>query len=322
MSGVGRKSLQLTPGRQQLLVLLGAAIIMYLVLPQVGDFRHSLALAKQAQLNLLVVSLAFTALSYVAAAGNYYLLAIKHLAYFRTLLIQLAGMFVNRLLPAGIGSISVNYLNLRRSGHSGPEAASVVAANNGLGIFGNLLLLAALWLPLHNHLPGLSIGHINKSPVILLTIAFVAIILWVIFYTRYREQLARNLRIFGRQLLAYRHRRGHLLAALICSIGLTLVNVLSLWFCVLAMHINVPFIAVLVIFSFGVALGAATPTPGGLGGVEAGLVAGLVAYNVDGAAALAAVLVYRLISYWLPLIVGAIALVASQRRGYLFLPRA
>jgi undecaprenyl-diphosphatase len=258
-------------------------------------------------------------MSYVAAAGNYCILAFRPLAYGRTLLIQLAGMFVNRLLPAGIGSISVNYLNLRQSRHNGAQAASVVAANNGLGIIGNSLLLVLLLIPLHDRLPPMQLGHIGDLKLIVPVIIVVAAILWAVFYTRYRKQLLRNLESFGHQLLAYRHRRRRLFFGLLCSIGLTMSNVLSLWFCILAMHISLPFIAVLIVFSFGMVLGAATPTPGGLGGVEAGLVAGLVAYHVDSAPALAAVLVYRLISYWLPLIAGAIALFISQRHGYLSL---
>lgn len=311
------KRLRLTPGKQQFLVLLIAAIIMYIALPQLGNFRHSFDLAEGANSNLLALAVVFTAMSYVAAAGNYWLLAKHRLSYFRTLLIQLAGMFVNRLLPAGIGSISVNFLNLRQSGHSGAEAASVVAANNSLGVAGNLLLLIGLWVPYHDNLPGLRFGHIDDALLWLAIISGAIILLWLIFYTRYRKQIAHNIRLFWRQLLSYRHRRGRLLAALVCSMSLTMANVLSLWFCVLAMHISLPFIAILITFSFGMALGAATPTPGGLGGVEAGLAAGLVAYGVDSAAALAAVLVYRLISYWLPLAVGAMALIVSQRRNYL-----
>jgi undecaprenyl-diphosphatase len=314
---VADRSLKLTPGRQQLLVLLIAGIVFYIAIPRFGSFRHSLSLAMDADTGLLLISFGFTALSYVAAAGNYRLLAVRALSYIRTLVIQLAGMFVNRLLPAGIGSISVNYLNLRQSGHSGAQAASVVAVNNGLGIIGNLLLLIGLWLPYHDRLPGLRMGSFNKTLVVVVVVSMLALLLWTIFFTRYRQQLENALSSFGRQLLSYRHRRSRLFAALICSMCLTLSNVLSLWFCVLAMNINLPFIAVFIAFSFGVALGAATPTPGGLGGVEAGLVAGLVAYHVDSSAALAAVLVYRLISYWLPLSAGAAAFLISQRRGYL-----
>jgi uncharacterized protein (TIRG00374 family) len=117
-------------------------------------------------------------------------------------------------------------------------------------------------------------------------------------------------------LLAYRKHPFELKGALLSSMILTLCNVLSLYFCVLALHIALPFIAVLLVFSLGIALGTATPTPGGLGGVEAGLVAGMVAYHVASADALAAVLAYRLISYWLALVIGAGAFVVTERRGY------
>lgn len=310
------KQLQLVPARQRLLILAGAIIIFYVIVPQLGNFHRSLAFINDAQPSLLALSLIGSALSYVAAAGTYCLLALRPLKYLRTLVIQLAGMFVNRLLPAGIGGIGVNYLYLRKSRHSPTQAASVVAANNSLGIIGHVLLLAAFLLSLHNDLPGLQLRHINNMKLIAV-IALLAGLLWVIFYKRYGQQLVRNIRAFLVQLLAYRHRPRRLTAALLCSMGLTLSNVLSLWFCVLAMHISLPFIAVLIVFSFGIALGTATPTPGGLGGVEAGLVAGLVIYHVDSAPALAAVLVYRLISYWLPLAVGAIAFIISQQRGYI-----
>jgi undecaprenyl-diphosphatase len=314
---MANRSLKLSPGRQHLLVLFAAAIVFYLVLPQLGDFRHSWSLVKNARPPLLTAALLFTCLSYVMAAGTYYLLALKPLSYWRTLIIQLAGMFVNRLLPAGLGSISVNFLNLRRSGHSSAQAVSVVATNNSLGVAGNVLLLAALWLPLRGNLPGLSLAGVTKKIEILVAVSFIVLIFWIVFYTRYRSQMTRHIRAFVKQLSKYRYKKERLAAALLCSVGLTMSNMLSFWLCVLAMHISLPFIAVLIILSFGTALGSATPTPGGLGGVEAGLLAGLLAYQVDSTAALAAVMSYRLASYWLPLVAGALALVFSQRDGYL-----
>jgi uncharacterized membrane protein YbhN (UPF0104 family) len=62
-------------------------------------------------------------------------------------------------------------------------------------------------------------------------------------------------------------------------------------------------------------------TPGGLGFVEAGLVGTLTVAGVPGPAALAATLLYRLVSYWLPLPVGGLAYLAFRRR-YGTAPRA
>lgn len=52
-------------------------------------------------------------------------------------------------------------------------------------------------------------------------------------------------------------------------------------------------------------LGTFAPTPGGVGVVEAGLTGALMAAGVDGASALAGVLVYRFLTYVLPIAFGA-----------------
>ena len=48
-------------------------------------------------------------------------------------------------------------------------------------------------------------------------------------------------------------------------------------------------------------------TPGGLGFVEVGLVGFLGFAGMDTGAALVATLAYRLVSYWLPMLAGAVA---------------
>jgi uncharacterized membrane protein YbhN (UPF0104 family) len=61
-------------------------------------------------------------------------------------------------------------------------------------------------------------------------------------------------------------------------------------------------------------LGGALPLPGGLGGIDGGLIGTLVVYGVAAAPAAAAVLLYRVILFWVPLIMGVPALI-SLRRG-------
>jgi uncharacterized protein (TIRG00374 family) len=65
--------------------------------------------------------------------------------------------------------------------------------------------------------------------------------------------------------------------------------------------------AVLVQAFFVGMLGNLLPMPGGVGGVEGGMIGALVAFNVDGGLAVVAVLVYRAFTFWLPLIPGVIA---------------
>jgi uncharacterized membrane protein YbhN (UPF0104 family) len=61
-------------------------------------------------------------------------------------------------------------------------------------------------------------------------------------------------------------------------------------------------------------LGGLLPLPGGLGGIDGGLVGTLIVYGAPAAGAAAAVLAYRVILFWLPLLVGSVAF-ASLRRG-------
>jgi uncharacterized protein (TIRG00374 family) len=57
-------------------------------------------------------------------------------------------------------------------------------------------------------------------------------------------------------------------------------------------------------YALGNVIGSLVPTPGGLGGVEAGLYSGLTFFGYDASSSFAAVCLYRLITYWLPIIPG------------------
>ncbi len=61
-------------------------------------------------------------------------------------------------------------------------------------------------------------------------------------------------------------------------------------------------------------LGGLLPLPGGLGGIDGGLFGALIVFGTPAAVTAAAVLAYRVILFWLPLLVGAVAFI-SLRRG-------
>jgi uncharacterized protein (TIRG00374 family) len=64
------------------------------------------------------------------------------------------------------------------------------------------------------------------------------------------------------------------------------------------------------------ALAAAAPSPGGLGALEAALVAGLTGVGMAAGPAVSAVLLYRLATYWLPVAPGWLSWRVLQRREY------
>jgi uncharacterized protein (TIRG00374 family) len=67
----------------------------------------------------------------------------------------------------------------------------------------------------------------------------------------------------------------------------------------------------------GNTVGTAVPTPGGLGAVEAALTAGVTAIGVSTGVAVSSVLLYRLVSFWLPILPGWIMWTQMQKRNLL-----
>jgi glycosyltransferase 2 family protein len=297
--------------RQSLLVTGLFLVALYVLVPQLNTFHSSGHLLLHPAAGWVALAIGLTAATYLAAAATYCLLAFQALRYRSTVIVQLGAMFVNRLLPSGLGALGVNYAYLRRMQHSPAQAGSVVAINNLLGVVGNGLLAGlVLGIAGSSALPGYNraLGSIIKLVAAGLVVAIVLVLIFR------RGRFSKPIREIRRDILSYRQRRRRLSAALLSSMVLTLSNVLCLLACAHALGANLPFAAALIIFSFGVGASTAIPTPGGLGGFEAGLTAGLVAYHVASPTALAIALLYRLVSYWLPLIPGAAALVICQRR--------
>lgn len=291
-------------------------LTLYIVVPQIGDFKSSLHLLSHPEPGWTILAILFTLGTYVAGAATYCLLAFKKLSYLRTLLIQFAAMFINRLLPVGIGALGANFVYLKRQRHSSAQAASVVAVNNLLGGIGHYLLLGFALLvtgysSIESSQAGSDLGlKIKYFWVVLLLLLVVALVIG-------RNRLKRGVIDLKNQLLDYRHRPKKVLLALITSICLTACNVLALYACASALGVHLNFAVIMLVFTLGIGAGTVTPTPGGLGGFEAGLVAGFAAFGVDSSTALAIALLYRLISYWLTLLAGAVAFVITQKRQLL-----
>jgi putative heme transporter len=79
-----------------------------------------------------------------------------------------------------------------------------------------------------------------------------------------------------------------------------------LWSCFHAFGDAPPFAVVVMGYFIG-QLGNTLPLPGGIGGVDGGLIGAFIAFGVDSGLAVVAVLAYRGFSFWLPTIPGTIA---------------
>jgi uncharacterized protein (TIRG00374 family) len=115
--------------------------------------------------------------------------------------------------------------------------------------------------------------------------------------------------------LGHDPRRGSRLLA--ASAGTTTAYALALCAAVQATGGGPSVLSVVAVYLGGSALAAAAPTPGGLGAVEASLIAGLTSVGQPVGAAVTAVLVFRLVTYWAPVIPGGMSFWALRRAGAL-----
>jgi uncharacterized protein (TIRG00374 family) len=84
----------------------------------------------------------------------------------------------------------------------------------------------------------------------------------------------------------------------------TLGNAFALWASIEAFGGSTTFVTVTVVTMVGGTLASAAPTPGGIGAVEAALIGGLAAFGLPASIAVPSVLLYRVLTCWLPVLCG------------------
>ncbi len=111
-------------------------------------------------------------------------------------------------------------------------------------------------------------------------------------------------------------RPGKVVLLLGGSVLTTLAYLLALYFCVVAFGGGLALATVGAVYLVGSAVASAAPTPGGLGAMEAALIGGLVAAGLSNEVAVPAVFLFRLATFWLPILPGWLCFEWLQRHDY------
>lgn len=285
-------------------------LVLYVLLPKIHAFGLNGHSELPANWYLFITAAVLFILPFILSGTSYKLLAFSKLKLRRTVLIQFASVPLNLLLPAGIGNISINYLFLKRNNHSLVRAGLVVTVNNLLGVLANLSVLAVLVLGFG--LTQYQIKVFKEHSHWFAATAAIVFLLAILSATLLSGQI-RKLNRFRQNLLSavnqYENRKLNIFGAYLCAALQAMVTALVFWLCLKAYDIHLSYVSSFLVYAFSVLIGTIVPTPGGLGGVEASLTAGLVAtHEASASLALAAVLAYRAVTYWLPVFLGVIAL--------------
>ena len=261
-----------------------------------------------------IAALALSAATYVAATEALIGFVPGQLSFRRTLLAQLASSFVTLVTPAAVGGATLNIRYLQRQKISAAVAAASVGVSQVVAFVLHVLLILVFAA-----IAGSSGSEPTQPPrwtwFVLGGLVLIALVVLAIPAGRrmLRARLSPMLgQVLPRLLEVAQHPR-----KLAQGVGGTLLLSLSYIFClaacVAAFGRSAPIAKIGVVYLTGSAISSIVPTPGGIGAVEAALTAGLTAAGVPGAAAASAVLLFRLVTFWLPIPFGWAALRYLER---------
>jgi uncharacterized membrane protein YbhN (UPF0104 family)/tRNA A-37 threonylcarbamoyl transferase component Bud32 len=297
-----------------LVTLVATVVAAYLLAGELG--RASLAsVLRKADWRWGVVALALSALTYVGATWSLSGFVTERLSFVRTLLAQLAGSFVTLVTPAAVGGAALNIRYLQRRKVSASIAAATVGVSQVVAFVLHILLLVVFVA-----VTGTDRSHPFRPPMwIYFALAgLVAVAAAVLAFPAGRRLLrARVAPTLGQvlpRLLQLAQQPRKLAQGIGGALLLSASYIFCLDMCVRALGGSVPVASVAVVYLTGSALGSIVPTPGGLGAVETALSAGLQATGLAGAAAVSSVLLFRLLTFWLPVPVGWAALKYLERQ--------
>lgn len=300
-----------------LLMLFAGGGAVYLLLPQLSSMSAVLASLKDADWWWIAATLATGFLAVVAHSLTILGSTPERLPVLRTVAVQIAAAFTGRTTAAGVGFYGINLaflekLGLRRShivgllllNRAAMGLVSAIGTGLGLLVIGGAIPLDQVSIPLWPVVFG--VGGLVVGAVAVVASPVGRRRLWRPASSKVREVLRDLLPVLRKPVRALELFGGSLVFVGVSALGLA--TTLS------AFHVSYSLVPVLAVFVVGTTIGQLLPTPGGLGAVEAALVAGLTAIGIGSAVAVAAVLASRLLTFWLPAAPGVVMFRVLQQR--------
>lgn len=238
-----------------------------------------------------------------------------------TIAMQTATSFANIVTPAGSGGFALQTRFVRRQLVPTPRAVATVALAQGALVFWSLAAFAVAVavtgrrvdltasLPIPAIIAGIAAALITATTLLIIGVR------------RDNRLVARALSAltdiarYTRQVLVEQPAR--LAGSGVSGLAVLLGSALTLRACIWAYGAEITFPSVVLVLTLGLAIGTATPIPGGVGAVETSLAAGLALSGIEPLTALLAALLYRLITFWIRVPIGWGCLIWLRRTGYL-----
>ena len=300
-----------------LIMIVVGAIAAYVLLSQLAQVDLA-DLITSASIAWLLVGLVATLVTYLGASWSLTGFVPERIPLYRTALAQVAGDFATLVSPPTLGSIAINLRFLTKAGLHPALAAASVGVSQVAAFAVHIVLLTGFAIA-----AGTQADFTFEPPpwaiIAVIAVALMAIAAFAV--PRVRRYVFGRVRPLLREvvprLVTVAQRPMKLIEGIGGILLLNVAYIVTLLACVRAFDGEISLAAVAVVYLAGATIGQAAPTPGGLGAVEAALAAGLTAAGLDGGIAVSSVLLFRLLTFWLPTIPGYFAFTWLTRKGAL-----
>ncbi|MFE7029914.1 YbhN family protein [Streptomyces sp. NPDC057621] len=304
-----------------LISFIAGAFGAYFLLTQLTHIEFG-TLFESAQWGWVAAAALFSMLSYFAAAMSLLGFVPERVPFMRAVAAQVAGSFVKIVAPAAVGGVALNTRFLQRAGVRPGLAVASVGASQLFGLGCHILMLLSFgYLTGTEKTPSLSPSRTVIAG--LLTVAVLVLVVTSVPFLR-KFVVTRVRSLFAGvipRMLDVLQRPQKLITGIGGMLLLTACFVMCLDASIRAFGSEdmpaISIASVAVVFLAGNALGSAAPTPGGVGAVEATLTVGLIAVGLPKEVAAPAVLLYRLLTLWLPVLPGWLFFNHLTRKGAL-----
>ncbi|MBW3068361.1 UPF0104 family protein [Actinomyces sp. 594] len=260
-------------------------------------------------------ALIFSLATYVGAGLALVAFSPVKLPLWKSTEVHLASSVVSLVAPAGVGGAAINLRFLARKGVPTAIGVATVALVQVVQFVVTVVLLIIVAAT-----TGQSTSLTLPSGWVLVTaVALVAVVATALFIPKVRswvwEKIEPTYRQVWPRLVWVMSNPGRLALGIGGTLLLSLSYILSFGASLWAFGHTLSFSVLAITYLAANTVGSVVPSPGGIGPVEVALTAGLVTAGVPNGVALSTAVVYRLVTFWVPIPIGWLSLHRLQRHG-------
>ena len=297
--------------KRSILEFFGLALLMAFVIAQREIIQESFLTVLEVEVLWFVLLLGCYWLLLPLTALSYRFISPKpkKLKIATTTIAHLAGAGPGRIIPGGIGNMSIAALHLKKTGLTIEQAVGVVVTNNVFGMISNVILLVGV-IAIRPDTLSIFSENISSQQLLIIGMILVGLIVvsqWLLHARSTKKEVHKAFRQWRKIARNFLNHPKRVAGVLAIGIIIAIIHTFMLDFSAFALGETLSIFDALVALSFGVVIGSLIPTPGGIGGVEAGITATLIILGYDAAIATSIAVLFRIATYWQPLIPGTLA---------------